>query len=76
MSARKTTPPSELERLARWTATPAGIATLFVAGFLLRLLLARGGGFPSDIAVFQSWAQRLADVGPGGFYSPDFFADY
>lgn len=76
MSSRKTAPDGDLARLARWTATPAGLATLFVAGFLLRLLLARGGGFPSDIAVFQAWAQRLADAGPGGFYSPDFFADY
>lgn len=50
--------------------------TLFVLGALLRLALGLGGGFPSDIAVFQGWASRLAEVGPGGFYSPDVFADY
>lgn len=77
MSTRRTPPvASELARAARWAATPAGLVTLFVVGFLLRVFLARGGGFPSDIAVFQAWAQRLADVGPGGFYAPDFFADY
>ncbi|HEX2294308.1 MAG TPA: phospholipid carrier-dependent glycosyltransferase [Actinomycetota bacterium] len=79
MSSRKTPSPAAWQavgRAARWTATPAGLATLFAAGFVLRLLLARGGGFPSDIAVFQSWAARLAEVGPGGFYAPDVFADY
>lgn len=65
-----------LERAARWVATPAGLATLFAAGFVLRVVLGLGGGFPNDIAIFQGWAQRLAEVGPGEFYSPDVFADY
>ena len=65
-----------MTRAARWTATPAGLATLFAAGFLLRVVLGLGGGFPSDIAVFQGWAQRLAEVGPGAFYAPEVFADY
>ena len=77
MSARQTAPvDSNLARAARWTATPAGLTALFVAGFLLRILLARGGGFPSDIGVFQGWAARLAEVGFGDFYAPDVFADY
>ena len=78
MSSRPAPQPAaeSLWRAARWTATPPGLATLFVAGLVLRFLLARGGGFPSDIAVFQGWAARLADVGPGAFYSPDVFADY
>ena len=67
---------SRWERAARWTATPAGLVTLFAAGFLLRILLGLGGGFPSDIGVFQGWAFRLADVGPGDFYAPEVFADY
>ncbi|MDQ4024592.1 MAG: hypothetical protein M3217_03740, partial [Actinomycetota bacterium] len=73
-----TQPPATetLLKAARWAATPAGLATMFVSGFLLRVLLARGGGFPADIAIFQSWAARLAEVGPGDFYAPDVFADY
>lgn len=65
-----------LARAARWTATPAGLATVFAAGFLLRVLLGLGGGFPNDIETFQGWAQRLAEVGPGEFYAPGVFADY
>lgn len=77
MSPRTKEPPDNgLLRFARWTATPTGIVALFVAGLLLRLLLARGGGFPSDIGVFQAWARRLAEVGPGEFYAPEVFADY
>jgi predicted membrane-bound dolichyl-phosphate-mannose-protein mannosyltransferase len=78
MSSRTKPPPASetLLRAARWTATPAGLLALFAGGLVLRLLLARGGGFPGDIGIFQSWAARLADVGPGGFYSPDYFADY
>jgi predicted membrane-bound dolichyl-phosphate-mannose-protein mannosyltransferase len=76
MSDRRPQAPDGLVRAARWAATPAGIASMFVAGFLLRVLLARGGGFPADTAIFQSWAARLADVGPGGFYAEGVFADY
>ena len=65
-----------LQRAARWTATPAGLALLFLTGFIVRLLLGRGEGFPGDIQAFQNWAHRLADVGPGDFYSPGYFADY
>ena len=69
-------PPDGLVRAARWTATPAGLTALFVGGLVLRLLLARGGGFPADTAIFQAWSARLADLGPGGFYEPGYFADY
>ena len=76
MSHREPPAAESLMKAARWAATPAGIATMFVTGFLLRVLLARGGGFPADIAIFQSWAARLADLGPGGFYAEGVFADY
>ena len=76
-ASRPAPPAAETIRaLLRRTATPGGLAVLFIAGFLLRVLLARGGGFPADIGIFQSWAARLAEVGPGDFYSPDVFADY
>ncbi|MFN2586687.1 MAG: phospholipid carrier-dependent glycosyltransferase [Actinomycetota bacterium] len=76
MSERKPPASETLLRTARWAATPAGLVSMFAAGFLVRVLLARGGGFPADIGIFQSWAARLADVGPGDFYAEGYFADY
>ncbi|HUG48206.1 MAG TPA: phospholipid carrier-dependent glycosyltransferase [Candidatus Limnocylindria bacterium] len=60
-------------------AAPA-LVTLLLAGLLLRLTIAYvllpGSGFESDIGTFTAWALRMAEVGPGGFYAPDVFADY
>ncbi|MDR3052134.1 MAG: glycosyltransferase family 39 protein [Oscillospiraceae bacterium] len=33
-------------------------------------------GYKVDMDCFGLWAQRLATVGPGKFYSPDYFCDY
>src|SRR6185503_16360113 len=52
------------------------IAGVIVAGVLLRLLVLRSQGFSSDVGTFQAWAERLAQVGPGRFYAPDYFSDY
>jgi predicted membrane-bound dolichyl-phosphate-mannose-protein mannosyltransferase/Gpi18-like mannosyltransferase len=52
------------------------IAGVIVAGVLLRLLVLRSPGFPSDVGTFQAWAERLAELGPGGFYEPGYFSDY
>jgi Gpi18-like mannosyltransferase len=41
-----------------------------------RLLLLFLPGHPIDVAAFQAWAIRMAEVGPLGFYDPDVFADY
>lgn len=52
---------------------------LFAVGLGLRLVLARGGGFPFDMSSFAGWAERLASTGPWDFYPPtgdDFFVDY
>ena len=51
----------------------AGLVTLGVA---LRLLALRSPGFPSDVGTFQAWAEHMVQVGPGGFYAPDYFSDY
>ena len=62
-----------------WSSTPTGLAVLFAAGFVLRLWLARGGGFPFDMSSFAAWAGRLADKGPWDFYprpGENFFVDY
>jgi len=52
------------------------IAALIVIGVVLRLLVTRAQGFPSDVGTFMAWAEKLAAVGPGGFYEPGYFSDY
>jgi Gpi18-like mannosyltransferase/predicted membrane-bound dolichyl-phosphate-mannose-protein mannosyltransferase len=52
------------------------VAAVIAAGVLIRLLMLRTPGFPSDVATFQAWAERLAELGPGGFYEPGYFSDY
>ena len=52
------------------------IAGVIALGVLLRLLVLRSPGFPSDVATFQAWAERLAEVGPANFYEPGYFSDY
>ena len=56
----------------------ARLATLglITVGVALRLLTLRSPGFPSDVGTFQAWAEHLVQVGPGGFYAPDYFSDY
>lgn len=51
--------------------------TVFLAAFAIRLIAASlFRGFGSDTACFASWADRIFQTGPGGFYSPDVFTDY
>ena len=52
------------------------IAGVIVIGVLLRLLVLRSQGFPSDVATFEAWAKRVAEVGPANFYAPGYFSDY
>lgn len=56
---------------------PAGLLVLLVCAAVLRIgLTLVTEGYSTDVACFTAWAQRLADLGPGQFYSPDYFADY
>ena len=52
------------------------IAVLIVIGVALRLFVTRAQGFPSDVGTFMAWAEKLAAVGPAGFYEPGYFSDY
>jgi Gpi18-like mannosyltransferase len=73
------TPTSRLERfrqLAWRVETPVGLAAMFAVAFLLRVLIAPHFGFYGDLRLFQEWAGRLADIGPGDFYAQSTFADY
>lgn len=33
-------------------------------------------GYGTDMSCFLSWSSRVAKVGPGAFYSPEYFCDY
>ena len=52
------------------------VAGLIALGVLLRLAVVRSQGFPTDVDTFLAWAERLASIGPGGFYEPGYFSDY
>lgn len=56
--------------------TRAVIAALALAGIALRLAFVGAPGFPTDVATFMAWAERLADLGPARFYEPGYFSDY
>ena len=52
-------------------------AVLLAAGFCLQLgIAACTEGYPYDQSCFLSWALRMADLGPAGFYSAGYFCDY
>ena len=56
------------------------LTTILVLGLLLRAFIAGAylplSGFAVDIGDFAGWGQRMADVGPGGFYAEGYFSDY
>lgn len=55
------------------------IMTFFIFALALFVRLTAAGlshGFDNDTACFAAWADRIFLLGPGRFYSPDFFADY
>ena len=55
----------------------AAALLLFTLAFTVRIAAAGlSHGFDNDTACFAAWADRMFLLGPGHFYSPDFFADY
>ena len=56
------------------------LTTLLVLGLALRVFIAGVylplSGFSIDIGDFTAWGQRLASVGPSGFYEEGYFSDY
>ena len=56
------------------------LITLLVIGLALRVFIAGAympkSGFAIDIGDFSAWGQRLASVGPAGFYEEGYFSDY
>lgn len=54
-----------------------GLALVLLAALAARLVLVLiTKGYDTDVACFSAWAFRLAELGPGQFYAPDYFADY
>lgn len=50
---------------------------VMLAALILRLVLgATIPGYNVDISCFTAWSLRMADLGPAGFYAPDYFCDY
>lgn len=55
----------------------AAFAVLLISALVLRLILAATTvGFEVDIGCFSAWSDRMAEVGPLGFYADDYFSDY
>jgi len=56
------------------------LTTILVLGLALRVFIAGIymplSGFAIDIGDFSAWGQRLASVGPAGFYEEGYFSDY
>ena len=59
--------------------TVSAILVVLALGLALRLIIAYlvpGSGFKQDLEAFTYWASNLAQQGPFGFYTRDFFHDY
>ncbi len=56
------------------------LAIILVGGLVLRLFIAAAylplSGFAIDVGDFTAWGQRMASLGPGGFYEDGYFSDY
>lgn len=53
------------------------IQLLFLLALVLRVVLSTSyAGFGADLSCFSGWADRMAELGPGKFYSPNYFSDY
>ena len=59
-------------------AHPGMIFALMAAlAAVLRIVLAVNvPGYEVDINCFSAWSQRMASLGPAGFYAADYFCDY
>ena len=69
MEGRKINPASLNEKTS--------LVLILAGAFLLQAVLQGATeGYSYDMGCFYAWAGRLASLGPGEFYSPDYFADY
>ncbi len=53
------------------------LAVFMLVALVVRIVLALSvPGYQIDISCFSAWSARMADIGPVGFYAPDYFCDY
>jgi Gpi18-like mannosyltransferase len=73
-------PPKDVEVTLRLGSPRLLFLLLLLAGLALRLIIAYvlypGQGLGNDLRLYSSWAQTLANYGPGGFYAHAGFVDY
>ncbi|MBQ8110905.1 MAG: hypothetical protein IJ124_12170, partial [Clostridia bacterium] len=50
-----------------------GLAAALIVRFVLAV---RVRGYNTDINCFTAWSERMFELGPAGFYAPDYFCDY
>lgn len=68
---------TQFEKSGNIRFSGVAMAVLIVAALLLRVILGmRVEGYEVDINCFKAWSMRMANVGPAGFYAPDYFCDY
>ena len=48
----------------------------FLLAFVFRLILLPYGTHPSDMGLWQYWAKKMVELGPGNFYQEIGFCDY
>ncbi len=58
-------------------SSPQKAKFIFSIALLTRIISAvLSDGFDADTACFAAWANRIYQLGPGAFYSPEVFTDY
>ena len=72
----KTDGPPGLKRKWSWDRVTLIFLIAAAVNILIRIPLFKAAPFPTDMGCFKAWALRMADLGPGGFYSPGYFCDY
>ena len=71
--ARKARSPRLAEKPRRMWA----LGGILLAAFVVRLIVAaKIRGYHTDIDCFESWSERMAQVGPLNFYAEGYFCDY
>lgn len=68
---------SLFENKGQISNSSAVFALFLLIALVLRVVLAvQIEGYEVDINCFTAWSLRMAQLGPAGFYAPDYFCDY
>ena len=62
---------------AKKSLLPWAVGGILLAALVVRLIVAaKIRGYNTDIACFEAWSERMAQVGPLNFYAEGYFCDY